>query len=476
MLQPNNAVYSGFSGIPSFELGWRYIWPENSGMFLLNETGNTTGFVYSPTNITELVTGFISGYLSGGNFYPFTLSNYPNQSSGLSGIYIQDAFTQSLYFPSGESFNGFDYFTGKYFNTNSGFLYSGFNSGFGQYGSGFYPTQGLLTGSMTGIIGSRNILKLDGYITGLVGYRNILNPITLTTGEFLRLRYDTYMQVPAIVDPINVTGENMIHGEFNGSGQMKLIGNMRRFFGSINGDGLVSEGDGIWWPIHRVHHSRFSPGARRDLTFPNSHLSALMIASGKFNGVNYNSGFPMVNSGVPIIAAILDDEVSLCEEWRPKIGECGNPPFPYYDKLWYSNVGLYGNGPSWPLYDHGTVIVDDYIAPNRSSAIWPKKIDIQMIFRGQYPNQDTGINGFILCKAKEDNVCFTREADITDKQGNKFSRFQYIKPTINENWEAYQDCGITRQYSAWYYKFDNPQMKYKDQIINLYLTFSLDRI
>ena len=120
------------------------------------------------SNVISPVTGFISGYLSGDNFYPFSQNNSPSGLSGFSGIYIQDDTTQSLYFPSGEFFNGFDYFIGKYFNINSGFVYSGFNSGYSQHGSGFYPTQGLLTGSMTGIIGSRNI---GGLFSGKMNIR-----------------------------------------------------------------------------------------------------------------------------------------------------------------------------------------------------------------------------------------------------------------------------------------------------------------
>lgn len=474
----NAPNYSGFSGLSSFDLGWRYNWPENSGMFLINQSGNTTGFVYTPKNITELVTGFISGYLSGGNFYPFNTSSYPNNLSGFSGVYIQDLSTQTLYFPSGGIFNEFNSITGKYFNVESGFIYTGFQSGFSIYGSGFYPTNGPLTGSMTGIIGSRNILKLDGYITGLVGYKNILYPITLNTGEYLKLRYDTYMQVPAIFNSINVTGENIVHGEFNGSGELKLIGSMKEFFGEIDGNGKVSERNGIWWPIHGINYARLSRTQRNETLYPNSHLSALMVASGKFNGIAYNDTFPLLDSGTPLITSWLDDEIILCDQWRPKIGECGVPPnqIPYFDKLWYSRSALY-NQASWPLYSQGSLIVHNYVALNRPTAIWPKELNVQLIFRGQYPNQDTGINGFILCRAREGTVCGNwPNQTITDEQGNTFSTFQYIKPTINENWEAYQDCGITKEYSAWYYKFNNPQIKYEDQIINLYLTFSLNRI
>lgn len=467
----NDPYYNGFSGVPSFNLGWKYVWPENSGMFLIDQTGHTTGFVYSPTNITELVTGFISGYLSGGIFYPFTLSNYPIESSGLSGIYIQDINTQTLFFPSGGEFNNFSGFTGKYFDTYSGFEFTGFSLGYASYGSGFYPTQGALTGSMTGIIGSRNILKLDGYITGTVGYKNVPYPITLTTGEFLKLKYDVYMQIPAIVNPILVTGENIVHGEFNGSGELKLIGPLKSMFGTIDSDGKIDPSIGIWWPIHKVNYKNYSSYNWSDLPQPNSHLSAIMIAS----GISYNNSFPAINSGTPIISCWLDDEINFCDVMEPLIGRCGTPPTQttFWENLYYSSKGI-NSSPTWPLYSHSTLQVYNYIAENKPNAIWPKSIDIQMIFPGPYPNRDTGINGFAICNASEQSVCNTKT--IIDGQGNSYGNVQYVKPILYENTDAYTACALTKSYSAWYYKFNNPQVKYEDQIINLYLTFSLDRI
>jgi hypothetical protein len=480
-----SSIYRGFSGIPSFDLGWRYVWPENSGMFLINDSGNTTGFVHSPTNITELVTGFISGYLSGGNFYPFTLSNYPNESSGLSGIYLQDEIIQTIYYPSGGNFSGFNDFTGKYFSPQSGFIYSGFDIGYQTYGSGFRPTNGALTGSMTGIIGSRNILKLDGYITGTVGYKNIPYPITLTTGEFLKLRYDTYIQVPAIVNPVAVTGQDIIHGEFNASGQIKLVGQMQQIFGSIDSDGKITEGYGMWWPVHKTLHKNFNSQQSIDSPYPNSHLSALMIKSGFTTGIwEFNKTFPPINSGIPIISLELDDERQFCSD-SLLLGECSgaNLYTTYYglptgirqhrEKFYYSYLGL-STRPSWPYYAHNTLMVVNYNAPNNATAQWPSGINFHMIFPGAYPNKDTGIGGFIICKADETNAGCGRS--ITDLAGNVWGPNVYKKPNVYENINAYLDCGIQRQYAAWYYKFDTPQIKYEDQMINLFLTFSLGRI
>lgn len=469
--------YSGFSGLEGFDLGWRYNWPQNSGIFLHNESGYTTGFVYSPKNITSFVTGFISGYLSGSTFIPFDASNYPG-GSGLSGIYIQDNNTQTFYYPSGDGFNGFDNFIGKYFSTYSGFEYTGFINGYSTYGSGFYPTQGALTGSMTGIIGSRNILKLDGYITGNIGYRSINNPVTLSTGEFLRLRYDTYMQVPAIINPIPVTGENIVHGEFNGSGSIKLIGKTKAFFGQIDSDGKLVKPDetiGVWWPIHKNIWRDIPSYARKDTTWANSHLSAVMVASGVYSNVynvHFNNEFPAINTGIPIPTVWLDDERAYCFSALLGTGKCGNPLVEYREMPYFSTSALSNQTP-WPYYYHNTLKVYNYTALNRPTAVWPKSIDIQMIFLGPYPNTDTGFNGFIITQGHEDDYC---TKTVLDEQGRQFSNTVFTKPSVYENTGAYLNCGIERQYSAWYYKFDNPQMKYEDQIINLFLTFSMGRL
>lgn len=473
LLRITDPAYNGFSGEQSFELGWRYIWPENAGMFLINESGNSTGLVQETINVTEPVTGFVSGYLNNNIFYPFTLSDYPNGSSGLSGAYLQDEHSLPLYFASGNGgSNGFYDFTGKYFNVETGFSFSGIKEGFALNGSGFLPTDGPLTGSMTGIIGSRNVFRYDGYITGILAWRNVLNPITLTTGEFLRVKYDIYMKIPAIVDPIPVVGQSLVHGEFNGSGQLKLIGDHKAIFGTIDGNGKIDAGEGFWWPIHTTLYSQIPSKYDRDRTpQPNSHLSMLMIASGS----SYNNNFPLINYGPPIISAELHDEKHGCDDYDTVLGSCGGPPLiPYFENNWYSNRGL-KLSPPWPLYAHGGVIVHDYVAHNRPQANWPNSIDIQMILLGAYPHSDTGINGFIITSAHEDYVC-KPNSSLVNEEGQLFQTYQYIKPTLYENIEAYEECGITRKYSAWYYKLNTPQMKYEDQLINVYLTFSMGRM
>jgi hypothetical protein len=251
---------------------------------------------------------------------------------------------------------------------------------------------------------------------------------------------------------------------------------MKEIFGEIDGNGKVREGNGLWWPIHTVNHSKLNNTDSNNTPYPNSHLSALMIASGDSGNIvfKYNYEFPPINSGVPIITTYLDDEARFCDVSEPKIGECsGTPNRPYWEPKWYSIAGL-SNQPSWPLYGKNTLYVHNYITTGLTSGKLPTSIDIQMIFPGAYPNRDTGINGIILCKALESTVCNGRS--ITGPDGRVYGISQYVKPTLYEKTEAFLDCGLQRNYSAWYYKFNKPQNKYEDQMINLFLTFGVDRI
>jgi hypothetical protein len=202
-----------------------------------------------------------------------------------------------------------------------------------------------------------------------------------------------------------------------------------------------------------------------------------MLASGiVIGGIGFNTGFPPINSGIPILTTWLDDEIRAESDLDPLIGTCsgGFPPGPrnYYEPKWFSSAGL-TSFTSWPLYSKNNLLVHNYTAQNNPTGIWPNNIDIQMIFAGQYPNRDTGINGFLICKQSDGLI--TESRSYTDVQGRTFGNWQHVKPTIYENTGAFIDCRLQRNYSAWYYKFDNTQIKYEDQIINLYLNFSINR-
>lgn len=591
-----NPLYSGFSGIPSFEYGWKYIWRDQPDGILLTGIPYSTGFLSGNVIIKEPIVGFVSGILNADNsFYQFQNINPTSGSEGFSGVYVPEhsvyiandensihpsGLKNVLYFLTGlENFSGFYSLpTNLYFNELSGFLCEGFDNGFNINGSGFVPQPiplkekiigylsgylneiglfapyrfpdgsgyildnkkyifnhgiefsgfsgisdfisgfeytgfsfpensafsgvdfensgfGMLTGyigtrntgfyildtgigAMTGIIGWRNAIKISnsGEITGIIVFKDILNPVTLTTGEFLKLRYDVYAHIPAIVDPVLITGSDLIHGEFNGYGKLKLIGQMKEIFGSIDGDGKVTQGNGIWWPLHKQVWRDLNYDQKNNTTYPNSHLSALMIASGSvFNpAYYYNYNFPPINSGVPIITAWLDDESRATDVFDPKIGECPGFPasMPYWDRVYYSTFGI-TNNTSWPMYLHNTLYVHNYQTTGLTSGKLPTSLDIQMIFPAAYPNRDTGINGIIICKADEGRV--TQSRSVIGPDGKAYSPEQYIKPSLYENADAFLDCGLQRNYSAWYYKFDNPQNKYEDQMINMFLTFSLDR-
>lgn len=391
----SSPLYKGFSEIPSFEYGWKYTWPKNSGMFLLNENGATTGFVASPQTI--------------------------------------------------------------------------------------------------------NGLSVDGYITGIIGYKNILSPITLSGGDFLKLRYDITMTIPAIVDPIQVTGESVINGEFNGSGELKLIGQFSEIFGAIDGDGKsINKPQGIWWPVHKVRIGELSAQAAEQSPYPEYHLSAAMVDTGRFfqNTLWANTGFvlgnptgfPPIDSGIPIITTWLDTEDRIVQETSILLGECGGQgtAFRAYDMQYYSQSLLTPNNrtpasyrlsgmSAWPLYYHNTLFVENYLAPNNSISTsgWPNSLNIKMIFPGQYPNRDTGFAGFLIAPSIEGNAVGGKSLFYNDVE---YSSVQFLKPTIYENAKPYIDCKLPRRYSAWYYRFNNAQTKYEDQTINLFLSFSINRL
>jgi len=347
--QIESPIYSGFSGIPSFEYGWGYTWPRNTGMFLLNQNGANTGFISSP----QVVNG----------------------------------------------------------------------------------------------------LSVDGYITGIVGYKNTLSPITLSGGDFLKLRYDITMTIPAIVDPIQVTGSDIVNGEFNGSGQLKLIGQLSEIFGTIDGDGKSTNNpQGIWWTAHRVRIGELSAAAADASPYPPYHLSAAMVETGRYFGntlwqntgfvLGNPTGFPPINSGIPIITTWLDTEAARIQEVSPLIGECGGQGEAYrkYEKQYYSMSLLTPNAKTpatyrlsgmsaWPLFYHNTLFVENYNAPRNSISTsgWSNSLDVKMIFPGQYPNRDTGFNGFLICPSIE-TVATTSKNLVYN--GIEYSNVQFHKPKI----------------------------------------------
>lgn len=159
------------------------------------------------TNQSGII-GFASGYLNeSGNYTIFTGLN---ASSG--------------YFLNGQQI----YFTGN----NDLSLRNDF-----QYGYEIYsPIFNGITGGFSGI---NNTSSGTGIISGIIGYKNDLSGISVNPGEYIKIKYDVSIRVPALVNPIPVTGTGIIYGDFNGSGQIKLCGSFRDLFGNMDTDGKV---------------------------------------------------------------------------------------------------------------------------------------------------------------------------------------------------------------------------------------------
>lgn len=209
----------------------------------------------------EPIIGYISGYMN--EFGQFTGFNISNPAIASSGYFINST---KFEFPKGGQFNEFNYMPG--FDINYGYSYSGFSFNFG---SGFvgtnYSNSG--TGSITGYIGSRNILINTGIFTGInnsmfgftdnLGFQYIVNQNTF--------QYDNVNYIPNNPElsfgPGIITGnigyKNISGIDFSfGTGVMKSIIGYRNLFNFApltgnfyykNDDGSKIIGPGFNLPI-----------------------------------------------------------------------------------------------------------------------------------------------------------------------------------------------------------------------------------
>jgi hypothetical protein len=458
---PTGNTFSGFSGMSGFYTGLGFsfsgFFPSQSGF---------SGDSWPRINY-EKINGFVSGFKDDlGQFYSFQ-DLYPELRS--SGYFLNG---QKYYFPTGNTFSGFSGMPG--FSTETGFAYTGFNfpegylfSGLtGNFGTGIitgfighrvfytYPINNEI-GSFTGLIGSRNdfiISSNSGIMTGIFGIRKELSGIELTTGEFVKVRYDTAIRIPAMIDPIPVTGENVVYGDFNGSGSIKLVGNYNRIFGTISSDGVASwPGSfagpqyGFWWPAH----NKWFFGNNVN---PNIYLSCVMIGNEPEDNLgfypDYPPPFPPENDTRFMFVIPNGDEytdVDLQGKYQNGLD--------YYGKRY--RIDLKNTPfPSWPTYEYGGLTTD------YPSNAYPNYINYTMQFKSEYPNNDTGIGGFFFGPI---------EKRLEARQWHP------TKPFVFEDYFAYLLGNVNVPYVGWYYRFDNYQTKYEDQLITLNLTLSINR-
>lgn len=227
--------------------------------------------------------------------------------------------------------------------------------------------------------------------------------INVGVGEYIKVQYELSFQMPALVNPIPVTGTGLVYGSFNGSGQLMLQGLWSEIFGSVNSDGravysntrlnptLVADGyEGAMWSLasDRINSSTTRSSIR---------LSANLVPTGiDFNAINSSGGIPRIN---------------------------------------INNISQTSTNPPWPDSAFGTAY-DVYALRNRF-------IDYKLIFPAEYPSGDQQIGGFFISPASL-----------------RFDGAFYYPPNTGY---------------GWYWKFDAPQTKYKDQLIEINFRFSADR-
>jgi hypothetical protein len=459
--------FSGFSGENGFDssLGFRYTgfsFPEGTGF---------SGYSW-PVVQKEMVFGFLSGFMNEyQEFFPYQ-NIYPELSS--SGYFVN---TNRLFFKTGSLFSGFDgenipdsqnyEFSGFFIGGPSGFSGISFtNSGSGivtgliGYKNIFqYPISG--SGILTGFIGDRNVLQFSktGVLTGLAAIKNYISGIELEVGDFVRLTYETAMRIPALVEEVPVTGNNLVYGDFNASGRLKLVGLYSKIFGSSAVDGeSVLANEGFWWPMLIYHHARY------DSPYDLYHLSANMLAS----GVNQ---FPPPNQIRKMTAVPFPGDEESCLEESVGV-DCSTTFRVYRPVVWAEDY----DRPAYPLASNGLAI--EYYNGGRNGP-YPMYNDFKLIFPAEYPNVTvTGFNGFMI----------SYSYDGCPSCGTSRCSNQKYKPYPGDpEWWAYPctpnwtpasgvQNGITGTKGVgWVYIFDTPQLKYEDQKIELDFRFSMTR-
>lgn len=399
--------HSGLSGVPTHEYGWYTIESGIFGKLGVNISGNTysginpnaTGFSGSPYYIAELINGFISG--SRNEFGIFTPLANTNNISG----YIYN--NKVVYFSTG-SFSGFagnQDFSGK-ITIFSGF----FPNGFDFSGINNSPTG---SGILSGYIGSaltEYISDTTGILTGIAGYKKYISGITLDRGQYIKIKYRIAFRAPQYAEASIVSGNGVLYGDFNGSGQLKLVGNKENIFGrlyenstdeNLNGTTELFSSFGLWWP---------AVGATRHRSLPNIGLSATMLKNTE--SLQNNPHFPQVDTR-PIFETITgspeqseDGQTFMIDPWLQY-------PLKSYNTLYSEYTGGYD------LYN-------------------------LFVFKGDYPNNDIDIGGVWFS--------YTSFVYIGSRDEQR-----YLKPNSG-------NCG-------WLYKFNTPQRKWEDQ--GLYVTTKL---
>jgi len=383
----SNNSFSGFSGSLGFDnrVGFGF------SRFFMSGSGLGSGFVQNSGQPTfgqlKFGTGQMTGIIGHRNIF------LDNTYSGLSGI------------PTHEY--------GWYFIQSGMFGSSGLRSSNDNY-SGIYPFMtgfsGLNSGSTTGI----------GILTGIIGYKKYISPITLNAGQYIKMKYRIAFRIPQYSQSSLVTGSNVVYGDFNASGQVKLLGLKERIFGSFEEDEMrttngtaifyTDHGCGAWW-------SATGPYDPNSYPYPTIGLSAVMLRSGE--SIQGKPDFPEIDTRPRFLTVTGIPEENLGNSYKKKMTDPHN---------------------QYPLKNQNTL----------TSKASGYEIENTFIFKGEFPDFDVDIGG-IWFSYVDFNLANRRNAI-----------YEYIKP----------DSG---DFCGWMYKFNTPQRKWEDQALYVTTKFVLDR-
>jgi hypothetical protein len=339
----DNGIFSGFDN-NSLTGSSGYFYENMQYNFLPNKDIEAIG-----------VTGFLIGIKSGDYFSGFYKNN---PIDGLySGIFIQNDFSNpaetediiELYFPTGSGeFSGFSGLYG--FDENIGFKYTGFfsqlldedgdpildenndpipitfdgNSGFVEISPG--PFANTVIGSMTGLIGSKNIINFTGAFNGFenteiansnygyeysgffVGYSGfsgaIIDPQTLTPNEYGIGIFTGFIGSVNNFQYINLTGFNDEPEFANGglfSGFFVLSSGFSGINGAISGTGMQT---GFIGSKYYFEESGIFSGFSGFAQFTTPFLNEINIDFNFTNGSGF-SGVYNQSTGLGVISGLI---------------------------------------------------------------------------------------------------------------------------------------------------------------------------
>jgi len=238
--------------------------------------------------------------------------------------------------------------------------------------------------------------------------------VTLGIGEYLKIKYDISVKVPSLINTVAVTGD-IAYGDFNGSGLIKLVGPIEKIFGNINSDG--------YWYGTTAYGTTGLPSV--NLTNPSRSAPYKEGIMWSLNNIPARTNDVFDSTKAHFSANYVPPNIAI-----PSYNTLAQIPRIELQDLTSSRKN--------PLGYYGTAI-EKYTLQN-------KYIDTDFYFVANYPPIDFNFGGIFFTTTESDQTINVGVTDLVPQSG----------------W-------------GWYWKFDNTQTKYKDQLLKVSLRFSVDR-